>query len=389
MSVLPNKWSRHFISGGRSRTRSRRRFELEPLESRVVLSVPASVVSPGTLYGATATMTLQDFNGPKVPVDKEGIAYPNEGGPYDPHYGGGTGTVSINTSDAITGNSLQISVTAGELYAQFNPYDGSGRGFARDYSADPAAWKFNTYNRMSFWIKVPTTGLPLGTDGQGNAQVGTFVKQITNSDYHSDETGGGHYYHGLNLPNNGQWTHVILNMHPDHRRGDPGSVDPGNLPYPTTATFGGADPASTYNYFDTLTRFYIETDAVAPGTYLIDDIRFYQETAPENDAKIYSLTGNYDPTRNEVIATWERLKTDNTINDEVRYAFSDIHQIGWDAATPAPNGVVAPSDYNGMVYVTTALPLAGHSVVYIAIKPQNSDLFSQIAIPLRRGGPPG
>ena len=55
---------------------------------------------------------------------------------------------------------------------------------------------------------------PLETTGRGNANVGWYVKQITNADYTSDETGGNHYYHGLNLPNNGQWTHVILNMHP-------------------------------------------------------------------------------------------------------------------------------------------------------------------------------
>ena len=54
------------------------------------------------------------------------------------------------------------------------------------------------------------------------------------------------------------------------------------------------------------------------------------------------------------------------------------------AATPAPGGIVAPDSgaYNGMVYDTTALPLSGHSVVYIAIKPQNSNLFSQIAVRL-------
>ena len=83
--------------------------------------------------------------------------------------------------------------------------------------------------------------------------------------------------------------------------------------------------------------------------------------------------------------TWERFKDDNTINHEVRYSFSDIHQIGWDAATPAPNGTITPpgwQGYNGMFYDTTALPLAGHSVVYIAIKPQNSNLFTQIAVRL-------
>jgi len=71
--------------------------------------------------------------------------------------------------------------------------------------------------------------------------------------------------------------------------------------------------------------------------------------------------------------------------DEVRYSFTDIHASGWSSATATPNGVVAPpgsGGYNGMVYDSTALPLAGHSVVYIAIKPQNSTLFTQVAVPL-------
>ena len=330
-------------------------------------------------------MVLQDFNRSSLPVNKEGYLYPRLGGPFDPHFGGGTGTVSLNTSDAITGNSIQFNVTAGELYAEFNPYDGVGRDFARVYSANPAGWQFNTCNRMSFWIKVPTSGPPLTSDGSNNASFGTYVKRVTNADPSSDEAGGGHYYHGLDLPNNGQWTHVILNMHPEHRRGDDGSVDPGNLPHPT----GEAQ----YNYFDALTRFYLETN-VAPGTYLIDDITFYQETAVENEDQVYALAGNYNPGNNGLIVTWHHNKNDHDTSHEVRYAFSDIHQIGWNAATAAPSGIVAPpSGYNGMIYNTTALPLAGHSMVYIAIKPRNSRLFSQIAIRLfrretaRRGSP--
>jgi hypothetical protein len=35
-----------------------------------------------------------------------------------------------------------------------------------------------------------------------------------------------------------------------------------------------------------------------------------------------------------------------------------------------------------MVYDTTELPLSGQSVVYIAIKPQNATLFSQVVVPL-------
>jgi hypothetical protein len=229
---------------------------------------------------------------------------------------------------------------------------------------------------MSFWIKRPTTAAPLVPDGKANANVGTYVKRVTNADRRSDETGGGHYYHMLNLPNTGQWTRVILNMHPDHRRGDSGGVDPGFLPHPT------GEPK--FNYFDTLTRFYIQCDA-APGTYLIDDIEFYQETFRENDTQAFSLTGTFDPAKKGVIVTWNRAKDENTINHEVRYAFDDIHRIGWKSAIPAPRGVIKPpgwQGYNGMVYATRALPLAGHAVVYVAIKPQNSKLFSQITIPL-------
>jgi hypothetical protein len=83
--------------------------------------------------------------------------------------------------------------------------------------------------------------------------------------------------------------------------------------------------------------------------------------------------------------TWNRAKDENDIKHEVRYAFSDIHQIDWNAAKPALRGIITPpgwQGYNGMVYDTTALPLAGRSVVYIAIKPKNSRLFSPIAIPL-------
>ena len=328
----------------------------------------------------TPSMVLNNFNGPTVPLNVSGETYP------DQWVGWGPATISVNSSDAITGNSIQFNVTSGGLYAQFNPYDGIGRTFARDYSANPAAWQFNTYDRMSFWIKRPTSASPLETTGRGNANVGWYVKQITNAVYSSDEAGGNHYYNGLNLPNNGQWTHVILNMHPDHRRGDAGDVDPGNLPYPTATDGpdGGDDPPSTFNFFDTPTRFYIQENYQYPGIYLIDDIQFYQETATENDAQVYSLTSNYDPTMNEVIVTWEHHRDDLNINHEVRFSFSDIHQIGWAAATPAPNGILTPTGnaYNGMVYDTTALPLSGHSVVYIAIKPQNSNLFTQIAVPL-------
>ncbi len=90
--------------------------------------------------------------------------------------------------------------------------------------------------------------------------------------------------------------------------------------------------------------------------------------------------------------TWRRPKDENNIPHEVRYAFEDIHQVGWNAARPAPKGIIKPpgwQGYNGMLYATRALPLEGHPVVYIAIKPQNSRRFSQISIPLGEIKPAG
>jgi hypothetical protein len=237
---------------------------------------------------------------------------------------------------------------------------------------------------MRFWIKVPTSGAPLQRDGRPNFHVGTYVKRVTDADGNSDETGGDHYYHHLNLAPTGTWTQVILNMHPDHRRNDDGSNEQGIRAHPTGE--------SQYNYFDTLTRFYVTSitgvPATLPASFLLDEFEFYQEPHPENDQQIYSLTGTYVAATNRIIVSWNRNKNDNTINHEIRYAFSSIHEIGWNAATPAPNGLARPlgdGGYNNMIYESTGLPLAGRSLVYIAIKPQNSSVFSQIAIPLNLG----
>jgi PKD repeat protein len=376
--------------------------------------------STGGIYGVTLTVTDQEgatttaattvtvsaasaVPTMALPLVKNGaVATNGDGSTYPDEYGGsigtegGTATIGVNTANSITGAAVDMHLTAGQLYAEFNPYNYAGnpaypspRGWAQDYSANPAQWQDNTYNRMSFWVYVPTTDTAFATDGSQGWEFGTYVKQINNPDLTSDEYGGEHYYHLLNLPNMGTWVQVVINMHPDHRRGDPGSTDPGVVTYPTTSTYGGADPASTYNYFDTLTRFYLQepyaTPSGYPADYLIDGIQFYKDPYQENDTQVYNLTGTYRASDNQLAVTWNRDKAEDTVNQEVRYAFSDIHQLGWANATAAPNGTISPPGggaYNNMVYDTTGINMAGHSVVYIAIKPQNSDLFTEIAIPL-------
>jgi PKD repeat protein len=370
----------------------------------VILTVTDQQGASTTAATTVTVSTMSAVPSMALPLVKNGaVATNGDGDPYPNEYGGdgfgtegGTATVGVNTANSITGAAVDMHLTAGQLYAEFNPYNYAGnpaypspRGWAQDYSANPTQWQDNTYNRMSFWVYVPTTDTAFTTDGSQGWEFGTYVKQITNPDLTSDEVGGEHYYHLLNLPNLGTWVQVVINTHPDHRRGDPGSTDPGVVTYPTTSTYGGDDPANTYNYFDTLTRFYLQQPYTAPSAYpadyLIDGIQFYQDPYQENDAQVYNLTGTYRASDNQLAVTWNRDKAEDTVNQEVRYAFSDIHQLGWANATAAPNGTITPPGggaYNNMVYDTTGINMAGHSVVYIAIKPQNSDLFTEIAVPL-------
>ena len=319
-----------------------------------------------------------------VPVNKASETYPNQGGYNPQRKEGGSGTLSLDSKSAVTGNSLLLRLNTGKLYLQFNPYNSVGRAFARDYSSNPAAWRFNTYNRMRFWIKLPTNHPLIRTDGGQNIEFGTYVKTVADADLYSDETGGGHYYHGINAPALGAWTQVVVNMHPDHRRGDSGYIDPGDQSHPT------GEPQ--YNYFDCLTRFYISEPYTAPTSYpadfRIDDIEFFREPHRENDDQVSSITSTYVPMTNRLIVTWNRQKAEDAIRHSVRYSFQSIHQGGWQSATPCPGGEITPTDKGfGMVYNTSSLPLRQRSVVYIAIKPENSRLFTQIAVPLSSEGP--
>ncbi len=345
-------------------------------KARLLTLTVVSVIQLSVVPSGADAIKLLDFEGAKLPVNKAGDPYPDQ---YTGE--GGQAKVSQVVDNPFFGKSLGFSVTAGMLYAEFNAHNPDGsRGFAREYVANPSAWKFNTFNRLSFWIKSPKNAAPLAEDGNGSVQIGTYIKTVANADMYSDEAGGGHRYHIFNLPNTNTWSYLVVNTHPHHTRGESGQREEGDQLHPT----GEAN----YNYFDCLTRFYInsgdaEAKAGSPINYAIDNFQFFQETYPENDAQVYSIAASYVPEQNKFILTWSRPKDENTIKHEVRYSTKNIHEIGWAAATPAPNGIIEPpgwQGYNGMVYSTAALKLSG--TVYVAIKPENSNLFSQISFTL-------
>ncbi len=294
------------------------------------------------------------------------------------------GVESVSSATARDGTySLKVTVTGGNLYLQFYPCDGVWRNM-REFTQPSSAWQMNTFTRMRFWIKMPP-GVSAAPPGQANLQIGTYVRAST-GDSSSAEDGGNHFYHHFNIPYTGQWHQLIVDTHPNHIRGANGGVEHGDQLYPTGET--------GFNYFDALTRFYMDIGGslpTYPADFYVDGIELYRELQPENVAQIYSLNGVYVPSTNTIRVGWMRDKDENSVNHEVRYSFSDVFQVGWANATPAPGGLVTPpgwQGYNGMEWSTSSIDVSGRSVVYIAIKPQNASGFRQIAIPLSSGSSP-
>lgn len=280
-------------------------------------------------------------------------------------------------------HSLKTSVTEGNLYLQFYPWDGSNWRNMSHYVN--GTWKRNTYNRMRLWVRVPAQ-VTVEQGGQSTMYIGTYVRQST--EQHDVEAGGGHFYHAYNIGYaGGHWEQMILDPHPDTSRGDSGGLEQGVKLYPTN------EPE--YNYLDGMTRFYLDFVGKltsAPADFYLDGVELYQETRDENLEQIYSLHGVYIPETNTVRVGWKRNKDENELRHEVRYSFTDIFSTGWDAATAAPNAWVTPpgwQGYNGMMWSSDALNVSGHSVVYIGIKPEGSNRFRQIAVPIPPAAPTG
>lgn len=343
---------------------------------------------------------------------------------------------------SITPNSAGL----GDMYEQFLPMnDGCGAvGNARQFvlptltkpftsGFSQASWQRNRYNRMRFWIKVPK-GYPEPFAAFNGAQftnnVGTYVRSSWADWTGQAEDGGWHFYHMFYVPHTEEWHQVIVDMHPTATRSGAalwdGQFANGNgdlwatcctpvvpdgranwTAYPTNQQNGThGEPA--YNYFDALTRFYVAGNvaqgdgpalpsALFPLVFRMDQFEFYYDPNPANVTDVYSLNGVYRPRDNYLYVGWNRNKfKDVTWNSwtmayDVRYSFTDIFKSGWNAATPAPNGtgVKPPAGlgFNMMRYETTQINVGQHDTLYVAIKPQDTSSFNQIAIPLKKGTP--
>ena len=350
-------------------------------EVRIFLVLIATLLYPSV--ARTQTLTLDDFEGSSIRVGQPGENNPSYRYLWNLYTPGGT--TSVTTENKHDGNQSLKNVYTGATNWQFQLYTYTvgvqgfvdGWQFAKSFIL-AGTWKNNTHNRLRFWIKVPPGTTP-ETGGNHNFEFGTYIRCST-CDISSAESENMHFYHFFNFDYTGQWEQAIVDMHPNHQRGGNGNTEWGNQLHPSRE--------SGFNYFDLLTRFYMDFPYLkfaSPSTFYIDSFEFYNQTAQENEDQVYSVHGTYIAASNTLKIGWQRNKNENTILHEVRYAFSDIHTLGWNSATVAPNGIIAPpgdGGYNGMEYQTNAINLSAQSVIYLAIKPQNSNLFRQIAIPV-------
>lgn len=257
-----------------------------------------------------------------------------------------------------------------------------GWHYMREFVTDPSQYTIGRVNRLKFWIKIPA-GTYFPTIGYHNFEFGTFHREIAD-DYRSAESNNWHFYHFANLPYSGQWHQVVIDTHPQHQRGTGGTTEPGDRRALSTAT-------PNYTYFDLLTAFYLDFPYntatqgwPGPVDLFVDGFEAYEETRAENVYQVATINAVYVPNTKTIRVGWNHERGNATTRHDVRYSFSDILASGWDAAMPAPGGTVVPVDgYNTvMEYVTSSIDVSGHSVVYVAVRPQGATLFRQIAIPV-------
>lgn len=256
------------------------------------------------------------------------------------------------------------------------------RKFVNNPNLDPnggtPAWPLNSINRLKFWIYLPAGISFNSVKGNHNFEFGTFIRDIS-APLVDGESNNQHYYHFFDFESSGTWEQVIVDNHPSYQRQatNSGGVKEYGLE-PQAANPG-------YNYFDLMTRFYLDFPYNAKvGDYYVDDFEYYTEKYPEDVLRIRSLHAYYQPGTNKISVGWSRQSQDVSLVYEVRYAFSDIHASGWDAATAAPSGSVTggpDGDYSTVKYSTTAINVSGKPMVYIAIKATGQTTFRQIAIP--------
>ena len=263
---------------------------------------------------------------------------------------------------------------------------------------DPA-FESNTINRMRVWVKFPA-GTVFSSIGEhhSNFQIATYLRETTGNRVQNESTlDHEHYYHYYNIKYEGDtWHQFILDSHPNHRRQSSGNTEHGVISEP----FPSIDPGK--NYFDVMTYFYLhflDESIATPADFYIDGIELYEDPYDEDIERIYSLSGVYNASADEIVVAWQRDKNLSNKTTSVKYAFSSFHQNGGYAAHGSNvdacqnvmpfNPQITPNGYNTQQCRATIPNTDGRDYVYIALKHEDSATrFREISIPLTANGYP-
>ncbi|HEX4922990.1 MAG TPA: hypothetical protein VFV50_02855, partial [Bdellovibrionales bacterium] len=254
------------------------------------------------------------------------------------NFGNQDNTLGIfNGACYLSSYCLRQIANSGPAILAFYPNNGLIWQWMREYLQQPAMWKTDSYNRMRFWLKTPADFAQAAAGGY-NVSITVYLRGTAESTLTRDG-GDRRYVYMYNVPGTGGWHQIGLDTHPSWIAGGSTETEYGDRPYPTGE--------SGHAFFDAITSFQVEAQAGAiqsyPATFYFDHFEVYRESRVENVEQVYGLHGSFDSGTNTLSLGWLRSKPERTITHEVRYAFSDIHALGWDNATPAPGGSVSPN----------------------------------------------
>jgi hypothetical protein len=228
------------------------------------------------------------------------------------------------------------------------PYTFANNGYTQHWIKS-GTWSAN-YNRLGLRVMCTST-----IDSE--LQLGTFVRDKSQTDSTNAEIGGGHFYHlfDFTLYAN-QWMWMEISGTPQHQR----AYDP-NLNWNNNPAGGG-------NYMDVLTSWYWDTQGTGPWsgkTCYFDDITVWEDTGkpPEEYVSSAALTWNGS---NGYKATWSGPKNMD-ITFDVRYSASKIRTIGWSAASDAGTASNPGDAYTGTEKVIT---ISQQPNFYVAVRPR-------------------
>lgn len=304
------------------------------------------------------------------------------------------GSTALVTDDSLFGSkSLRIRAEGDgtNAYAfQSLFYNNFGVGGSNDwrYLRETAGYTdLLKYNRIRFWMKPPADHVNR-PDGWNNLHFGTYLRTTTTPTT-QNESDNGHYYHYFNAGHSGGWQQFIIDPHPHHQRNnntEHGVKEDGFF-------------ETGYNYFDSMTWFYWESQFQINQTadWLIDRIELLEVTEDEDLYNVYAMNAyKSEINTDEIVVRWSRARPEHSTTYDVKYSFSSFYENGgWTHGTAAPGGTGITSinpgagneGFTACLWSTDAIDLTGQDVIYIAIKHETETTrFRQIAIPLTPAG---